>query len=66
MNISGIDTTRKHYTTDSLRRGGAHTLAINHASIESIKHQGGWRSTTFLQYTIFTKHEVSEEIRQKF
>ena len=63
--VCGIDK-EKNYTSHSLRRGGAHRLALQHANIETIQHQGGWSSTTFLNYTKFNDQETSEQLRQLF
>lgn len=60
----GIDT--KNKSTHSLRKGGAHRLALNHTEINAIKYQGGWKSPVFLKYTEFNEKDTSEEIKGKF
>ena len=53
-------------STHSLRKGGAHQLAMNQVPVEAIKHQGGWKSPVFLKYTKFTAEETSQQIKGKF
>ena len=54
------------FSSHSIRKGGAHKLALEHVPPEAIQFQGGWRSAVYLSYTKFTREDTANAIRGKF